>query len=64
MGESINAAPCYLTAISMSRDRRPVRLFITNRGVTAKAWYRVDDVVALVTRFVIDLAKPLWLLDR
>lgn len=63
-GEKTDVAPCHLVAISMSREGRPVRLFTTNRWVTAEAWYRADDTIALLDRFVIDLAKPSWPLNR
>lgn len=57
-------ALCHLIAISMNRDGRPVRLFTTNRWVTAETWYRADDVVAMLDRFVIDLSRPSWPLNR
>ena len=48
----------------MSREGRPVRLFTTNRWVTAETWYRADDVVGMLDRFVVDLSRPSWPLNR
>lgn len=63
-GEPAGMAPCHLIAISMNREGRPVRLFTTNRWVTAEAWYAADDVIAFLDRFVVDLSKPSWPLNR
>ncbi|MBU6296964.1 MAG: hypothetical protein KGJ79_16540 [Alphaproteobacteria bacterium] len=57
-------ALCHLIAISMNREGRPVRLFTTNRWVTAETWYRADDVIAMLDRFAIDLSRPSWPLNR
>lgn len=56
--------PTHLIAISMNREGRPVRLFTTNLWVTAEAWYDAEDLIARLDRFVIDLAKPSWPLNR
>lgn len=63
-GEQLDIAPCHLIAISMNREGRPVRLFTTNRWVTAEAWYGANDVIAMLDRFVVDLTKPSWPLNR
>lgn len=55
---------CHLIAISMNREGRPVRLFTTNRWVTAETWYRADDVIAMLDKFVVDLSRPSWPLNR
>ncbi|MGQ0741065.1 MAG: DUF6969 family protein [Alphaproteobacteria bacterium] len=55
---------CHLIAISMNREGRPVRLFTTNRWVTAETWYRADDAVAMLDRFGVDLSRPSWPLNR
>lgn len=57
-------ALCHLIAISMNREGRPVRLFTTNRWVTNETWYRADDVTAMLDRFIIDLSRPSWPLNR
>lgn len=62
--DQANDTPCHLIAISMNRAGRPVRLFTTNRWVTAEAWYGAPDVTAMLDRFVVDLAKPSWPLNR
>ncbi len=54
----------HLIAISMNRQGRPVRLFTTNRWVTAETGCAAPDVIAMLDRFSVDLAKPSWPLDR
>lgn len=54
----------HLIAISMDRMGRPVRLFTTNRWVTAESWYVASDVIAMLDRFVVDLSRPSWPLNR
>lgn len=62
--EGENAALSHLVAISMDRWGRPVRLFTTNRWVTAETWYPAADVIAMLPRFEMDVAKPSWPLNR
>ena len=50
----------HLIAIAMSRAGEPVKLFTTNRWVTAETWYRAADVIAMLDRFRIDHARPSW----
>ena len=59
-----NDVACHLVAISMDRYGMPLRVFTTNRWVTKKTWYRADDVVRMLDRFVIDVARPNWLINR
>ena len=54
----------HLIAISMNRQGRPVRLFTTNRWVTAETWCAAPDAIGMLDRFVVDLAKPSWPLNR
>lgn len=54
----------HLIAISMTREGRPVRLFTTNRWVTAETWYGAPDVIRMLDRFTIDLSRPSWPLNR
>ncbi|MBI3676974.1 MAG: hypothetical protein HY243_10220 [Proteobacteria bacterium] len=56
--------PCHLVAISMSQAGRPIRLFTTNRWVTAETWHPAEEVIAMLDRFVVDLARPSWPLNR
>ncbi|UEM25186.1 hypothetical protein JL100_036005 (plasmid) [Skermanella mucosa] len=63
-GAGDEAALSHLFAISMSREGLPVRLFTTNRWVTGETWYAADDVIAMLDRFVIDLPRPSWPLNR
>jgi hypothetical protein len=53
-----NDALSHLVAISMNPAGFPNRLFTTNRWVTGETWYDADDVIAMLDRFVIDLARP------
>lgn len=55
---------CHLIAISMDRSGRPVRLFTTNRWVTAETWFAASDVIEMLDRFVVDLSWPSWPLNR
>lgn len=50
----------HLIAISMNRAGFPIRLFTTNRWITADNWYTADDVTKMLNRFEIDLAWPSW----
>ncbi|HEV2303804.1 MAG TPA: hypothetical protein VGR91_19735 [Stellaceae bacterium] len=42
---------CHLVAIAVDPRGEPIRLFTTNRWVTGEAWYRADDVIAILDRF-------------
>ena len=44
----------------MDRQGVPVKLFTTNRWVTADNWYAASDVKVMLDRFEIDLAHPSW----
>jgi uncharacterized protein DUF6969 len=59
-----NDALSHLVAIAVDAGGRPLRLFTTNRWVTGETWYAAADVVAMLDRFVIDLARPSWPLNR
>ena len=59
-----NDALSHLVAIAVDAQGRPIRLFTTNRWVTGETWYAAADVVAMLDRFVIDLARPSWPLNR
>ncbi len=54
----------HLVGIAMDPRGVPVRLFTTNRWVTGETWYAAADVVVMLDRFVIDLARPSWPLNR
>jgi hypothetical protein len=54
----------HLVAIAVSETGEPVRLFTTNRWVTGETWYAAADVAAMLDRFVVDLARPSWPLNR
>jgi hypothetical protein len=54
----------HLVAIAMDADGAPVRLFTTNRWVTGETWYAAADVIAMLGRFAVDLARPSWPLNR
>ncbi len=57
-------ALAHLTAISMDAYGFPTALFATNRWVTDESWYRADDVIGMLDRFVIDHAGPSWPVNR
>jgi hypothetical protein len=59
-----NDEPSHLIAIAMDRDGNPVRLFTTNRWVTGETWYAAADVMAMLDRFAVDLARPSRPLNR
>jgi hypothetical protein len=54
----------HLVAISMDGSGRAIRLFTVNRWVTGETWYAAEDVARMLDRFVIDLARPSWALNR
>jgi hypothetical protein len=57
-------AVAHLVAISMDDHGLPIRLFTVNRWVTDETWYRARDVIAMLDRFLIDEARPSWLVNR
>ena len=59
-----NDALSHLIAIAVDAEGVPLRLFTTNRWVTGETWYAAADVVAMLDRFVVDLARPSWPLNR
>lgn len=55
----------HLVAFSMNEYGLPIALFTTNRWVTGETWYSADDVVGMLDRFEIDLARPgSWPVNR
>ncbi|HVM79480.1 MAG TPA: hypothetical protein VMU06_10700 [Stellaceae bacterium] len=54
----------HLIAISMSPRGMPIRLFTTNRWVTGETWYRAEDVVRMLERFVVNVPRPSPALNR
>ncbi|SLN70298.1 DUF6969 family protein [Oceanibacterium hippocampi] len=54
----------HLIAVSMDKFGFPIGLFTTNRWVTGENWYRAEDVIAMLDRFVIDHANPSWPVNR
>ncbi len=50
----------HLIGIPMNRAGNPIRLFTTNRWITADNWYTADDVIKILDRFEMDLAWPSW----
>lgn len=57
-------APTHLIGVSLDVYGLPIRLFATNRWVTAEAWRPAAETAALLDRFVIDVARPNWLVNR
>ncbi|MGH6662348.1 MAG: DUF6969 family protein [Rhodospirillales bacterium] len=58
--EGDNDALTHFVAIAMDRAGFPIRLFTTNRWVTGETWYEAKSVIAMLDRFIIDLAHPSW----
>jgi hypothetical protein len=54
----------HLIAIAIDARGEPLRLFTTNRWVTGETWYRAEDVIRMVDRFVIAGAEPSELMNR
>ena len=54
----------HLIAIAIDFRGEPIRLFTTNRWVTGETWYRADDVIRMLDRFVIAEAEPSAVLNR
>jgi hypothetical protein len=54
----------HLVAIAVDFRGEPIRLFTTNRWVTGETWYRADDVIGMLDRFVIFEIKPSETLNR
>jgi hypothetical protein len=54
----------HLIAIAVDVRGEPMRLFTTNRWVTGETWYRADDVVRMLDRFVITEVEPFEVLNR
>jgi hypothetical protein len=50
--------PCHVIAIAMDFNGRPNRLFTVNRWVTEEGWLEAGQLIGLLDRFVIDLARP------
>jgi hypothetical protein len=62
--EDPNDALSHLVAVSMNDRGYATQLFTTNRWVTGETWYAAPDVVAMLDRFAIDLARPSWPANR
>lgn len=54
----------HIVAISVDETGTPDRLFTTNRWVTGETWYAAADVIAMLERFSIELARPGWPVNR
>lgn len=59
-----NDSLSHLIAVSMDEFGFPTHLFTTNRWVTGEAWYKGDDVIKMLDRFLIDHAYPSWPVNR
>jgi hypothetical protein len=54
----------HLIAVSLDAAGRPAGLFTTNRWVTGETWYRAEDVIRMLPRFVFVEERPSALIDR
>jgi hypothetical protein len=59
-----NEVISHLVGISMDSFGQPVSLFTTNRWVTGEVWHAGRDVIRMLDRFEIDLARPSWAVNR
>lgn len=57
-------AVAHLIAISMDEFGRPISLFTINRWVSDETWYDAEDVIEMLDRFVVDLVRPSWAVNR
>lgn len=65
MPDDPDDALSHIVAISMNNYGLPTALFTTNRWVTGEVWYTADDVIRLLNRFEIDIARPAsWPVNR
>lgn len=64
MKAAANDLVCHLVAISMDRSGWPRKLFTTNRWVTGETWFPAADVVRMLDRFDLQLARPSWIVNR
>jgi hypothetical protein len=60
----VRAEVSHLVALALDSDGEPIRLFTTNRWVTGETWYRADDVIRMLDRFLLDDAAGSVLLNR
>jgi hypothetical protein len=51
---------CHLIGIAMDNRGSPIRLFTTNRWVTAETWYAAETLSKMIGQFAIDHAYPSW----
>jgi Domain of unknown function (DUF6969) len=54
----------HIIGISMDPHGIPIRLFTVNRWVTGEVWFAAADVIRMIDRFEIDLARPSWPVNR
>ena len=54
----------HIVGIGIDPYGRARTLFTTNRWVTGETWYRAEDVVTMIDRFDVELARPSWLVNR
>lgn len=62
--QSPEEALSHIVGVGIDRFGRARTLFTTNRWVTGETWYRATDVVGMIDRFDIELARPSWLVNR
>ena len=54
----------HLVALGINRSGQLVRLFTVNRWVTGDDWLPAEELIALLPRFDLQLAKPDYLANR
>ena len=59
-GKGLNDDLCHLIGICMDRRGFPIRAFTANRWVTGETWYKANDVIKIMDKFLVDHAYPSW----
>ncbi len=54
----------HLIAVAVDGEGKLARLFTVNRWVTGEAWLPATEIIALLPRFDIQLARPDYLVNR
>lgn len=59
-----NDEVCHIVGISVDPQGEVFRLFTTNRWVTGETWFPADAARLAIDCFLIDHARPSWVLNR
>lgn len=62
--KNLNDEVCHIVGLSMGPQGEVFRLFTTNRWVTGETWFPADVARLALDCFLIDHARPSWVLNR